>query len=78
MVPWELEALLHELGWVVMDGWGSFSASGNGTPNGFISDDERLSALPESLQQAISTFWVTIAAVPVPEMTNEAGSHGGS
>jgi len=69
LVPWELEALLHELGWVVMDGWGSFAASGNGTPNDMAAiTDEQHQTLPEPVQQAVSTYWVTIAAAPVPDL----------
>lgn len=85
MVPWELEALLHELGWVVLGGWGSFAPAGNGMPNVFqgesgaatSSTEEQVQSLPEPVKQAVSTFWVTIAAAPVPEdVQNPAGSPG--
>lgn len=74
LVPWELEALLHELDWVVQDGWGSFASSGDGTPNAFTGGsatfsmtEDQIQTLPEPIQQAIATFWVTIAAAPVHE-----------
>jgi SAM-dependent methyltransferase len=63
LVPWELEALLDELGWVVLGGWGSFVAAAGGTP--IILPDELMAQLPEPVQQAASTFWATIAALPV-------------
>jgi SAM-dependent methyltransferase len=68
MVPWELEALLHELGWVVQGGWGLAGRSGNGTANDVVPqiDGDVRPQLPERLQQAAATYWVTIAAVPLP------------
>jgi SAM-dependent methyltransferase len=75
LVPWELESLLHELNWAVLDGWGAFMASGNGAPNVLAGtggssaalSEEQIQRLPEPIQQAVSTLWITIAAVPAPK-----------
>jgi ubiquinone/menaquinone biosynthesis C-methylase UbiE len=59
LVPWELEALLNEFGWTILDGWGSFGRNlmGDTNPN----DPNELLRLDRRLQQAASTTWAIIA-----------------
>lgn len=57
--PWELERLLDALGWDVLEGWGCYSAAGNGEANAF--NEPEVLALPRALQQAAATYWVSIA-----------------
>jgi 2-polyprenyl-3-methyl-5-hydroxy-6-metoxy-1,4-benzoquinol methylase len=59
LVPWELEALLKEFGWTILDGWGSFGRNLMGDTNPL--DPTELSSLDRRLQQAASTTWAIIA-----------------
>jgi len=59
LVPWELEALLKEFGWTVVDGWGSFGRNLMGDTNPLNPDE--LQRLDRRLQQAASTTWAIIA-----------------
>ena len=59
VTPWELERLLAELGWTVLEGWGAYRVAGNGEPNAFSEPD--VLALPLRLQQAAATYWVSVA-----------------
>ncbi len=58
MLPWELEALLTELGWEITDGWGAFMEAAGGEP---LATPESAQSLPLRLRQAAATFWITIA-----------------
>jgi 2-polyprenyl-3-methyl-5-hydroxy-6-metoxy-1,4-benzoquinol methylase len=57
MVPWELEALLADGGWRVIEQWGEYGSS--------MTDDNRLQAAasrsPLRLQQAAATTWGFVA-----------------
>lgn len=60
ILPWELDQLLTDLGWRVVDGWGRFD---------FPGDTDALpaaqaAALPPRLQQAAAAFWATVAERP--------------
>jgi SAM-dependent methyltransferase len=58
LLPWELENLLLEYGWRVIDGWGEWGVDLHGTPNDAAVSLRR----PErGLQQATATTWTTIA-----------------
>lgn len=59
LMPWELEALLEELGWRVVDGWGEFGESLSGETNPLSA--EEISRLDRRLQQAAATTWTVIA-----------------
>lgn len=58
MVPWELEALLVDGGWRVIEQWGEYGNSMNTDSNRFAQDARRL---PIALQQAASTTWGFVA-----------------
>jgi SAM-dependent methyltransferase len=58
LLPWELENLLLEYGWRVIDGWGEWGDDLHGTANDAAGSLRR----PErGLQQATATTWTTIA-----------------
>jgi SAM-dependent methyltransferase len=58
LLPWELENLLLEYGWRVIDGWGEWGDDLHGTANDAAVSLRR----PErGLQQATATTWTTIA-----------------
>ena len=57
--PWELEAVLAELGWRVLDGWGDVGRSLDGAANPLGAVD--LAHLPVRLRQAAATTWTLIA-----------------
>jgi len=59
IVPWELEALLTELGWIVVDGWGGYGAILGGETNPF--GGEQMAGLDRRLQQAAATTWGIVA-----------------
>jgi 2-polyprenyl-3-methyl-5-hydroxy-6-metoxy-1,4-benzoquinol methylase len=59
LVPWELEALLTEFGWTVLDGWGSFGRNLMGDTNPL--NPNELARLDRRLQQAASTTWAIIS-----------------
>jgi 2-polyprenyl-3-methyl-5-hydroxy-6-metoxy-1,4-benzoquinol methylase len=58
LLPWELENLLLEYGWRVIDGWGEWGDDLNGTVNDAAASLRRAE---RSLQQATATTWTTIA-----------------
>ncbi|CAA9520437.1 MAG: hypothetical protein AVDCRST_MAG73-140 [uncultured Thermomicrobiales bacterium] len=58
-VPWELERVLEELGWTVVDGWGHYGAALSGEGNRFSA--ESVAGLDKRLQQAAATSWAVVA-----------------
>jgi SAM-dependent methyltransferase len=58
LLPWELEALLVEEGWRIIDGWGEWGDDLYGTRNG-VAPSPPLGN--RSLQQATATTWTAIA-----------------
>ena len=58
LLPWELEDLLHEQGWRIVDGWGDWGEDLYGVAN----DAASLQPTNRRLQQATATAWTTIAA----------------
>jgi len=60
MLPWELEEVLRDLGWTILDGWGRTGPSLTGDNNPL--DAAALSALPRPLQQAAATMWAVVAS----------------
>ena len=58
MVPWELETLLAEGGWRVLEQWGDFSQNLMGAANPF---EAAVRNAPRELQQAAATTWGFIA-----------------
>jgi 2-polyprenyl-3-methyl-5-hydroxy-6-metoxy-1,4-benzoquinol methylase len=58
LLPWELENLLLEYGWRVIDGWGEWGDDLYGTVNDAAASLRRAE---RSLQQATATTWTTIA-----------------
>jgi SAM-dependent methyltransferase len=58
LLPWELENLLLEYGWRVIDGWGEWGDDLYGTVNDAAPSLRRAE---HSLQQATATTWTTIA-----------------
>ena len=58
LLPWELENLLLEYGWRVIDGWGEWGDDLYGTVNDTASSLRRAE---RGLQQATATTWTTIA-----------------
>jgi hypothetical protein len=59
MLPWELEGLLGELGWTVLDGWPQF-----GPPEGQTMPAAQVAQLPRKLQQAAAMYWPLVAQRP--------------
>lgn len=57
ILPWELEHLLREYGWCIVDGWGEWGEDFTGTGN------EMATAVgaERAVQQATATTWTTIA-----------------
>lgn len=60
MVPWEMEAVLQELGWTIHEGWGEFSSNLTGDENPFGAALAGIS--DRRLHQAASTTWTVIAS----------------
>jgi 2-polyprenyl-3-methyl-5-hydroxy-6-metoxy-1,4-benzoquinol methylase len=58
LLPWELENLLREFGWRVIDGWGEWGDDLYGTVNAAAPSLRRAE---RGLQQATATTWTTIA-----------------
>jgi 2-polyprenyl-3-methyl-5-hydroxy-6-metoxy-1,4-benzoquinol methylase len=58
LVPWELERLLQEGGWRIVDGWGEWGDDLYGTTNDLAI---RASGEDRALQQATATTWTAIA-----------------
>lgn len=65
VLPWELEAMLTQLGWSILDQWGDYGQDLSGTGNPLTA--ETASALDRRLQQASATLWTIIAAPPSAE-----------
>ena len=59
VTPWELEALLTELGWTIIDGWGWHGPILGGETNPLSA--AAVAGLDRRLQQAAATTWATIA-----------------
>lgn len=59
IVPWELEALLTDNGWSILDGWGEFGQDLAGNQNPLSGTD--VAGLETRLQQAAATIWTFIA-----------------
>ena len=59
LLPWELEYLLQEHGWRVLDGWGEWGDDLYGLANDAAPSLRHAS---RELQQATATTWTTIAA----------------
>jgi 2-polyprenyl-3-methyl-5-hydroxy-6-metoxy-1,4-benzoquinol methylase len=57
LLPWELEALLVEQGWRIVDGWGDWGEDLYGSAN----DGAVLQTADRRLQQATATAWTTVA-----------------
>jgi 2-polyprenyl-3-methyl-5-hydroxy-6-metoxy-1,4-benzoquinol methylase len=58
LLPWELENLLLEYGWRIIDGWGEWGDDLYGAVNDAVASLRRAE---RSLQQATATTWTTIA-----------------
>jgi SAM-dependent methyltransferase len=58
LLPWELENLMIEYGWRVIDGWAEWGDDLYGTANDAAASLRRAE---RSLQQATATTWTTIA-----------------
>jgi hypothetical protein len=58
MVPWELETLLSENGWRVLEQWGDFGQNLMGAQNELA---EAVRHAPRELHQAAATTWGFIA-----------------
>jgi SAM-dependent methyltransferase len=59
LLPWELDNLLIEQGWRLLDGWAEWGEDLYGVPN---ESAPALRDAPKPLQQATATTWTTIAA----------------
>ena len=58
LLPWELEALLADAGWRVVDGWGEFGAELHGMSNPLAALAPELG---RALRQAAATAWSVVA-----------------
>ncbi|MDQ3696292.1 MAG: methyltransferase domain-containing protein [Chloroflexota bacterium] len=67
ILPWELETLLHNDDWTVLDGWGEFGADMRGNQNPLSAAD--VGSLDLRLQQAAATIWTFIARPGDPAAT---------
>jgi 2-polyprenyl-3-methyl-5-hydroxy-6-metoxy-1,4-benzoquinol methylase len=65
VLPWELEALLTDMGWTIHDGWGDFGSSLSGETSGLTQAE--VAGLDRRLQQAAATTWATIASPDLRE-----------
>jgi SAM-dependent methyltransferase len=59
LLPWEMDNLLIEQGWRLLDGWAEWGEDLYGIPNEFA---HSLRDGPIPLQQATATTWTTVAA----------------
>jgi SAM-dependent methyltransferase len=59
MLPWELEGLLGELGWTVLDGWPQF-----GPPAVQAIPAAEAAKMPRKVQQATAMYWPLVAERP--------------
>lgn len=57
LLPWELERLIAEGGWTLLDGWGEWGADARGRDNAAVSG----AAGDLLVQQATATTWTIIA-----------------
>ncbi|MBA2520511.1 MAG: methyltransferase domain-containing protein [Chloroflexia bacterium] len=67
IMPWELETLLQNDGWTVLDGWGEFGTDMRGNQNALSADD--VGSLDLRLQQAAATIWTVVARPSDPAAT---------
>jgi hypothetical protein len=58
LLPWELEHLLSELGWQILDGWGEWGDDLYSTAN---DAGKQARESNRTLQQATATTWTVIA-----------------
>ena len=58
MNAWELEAMLRDEGWAIVDGWGEWGDDLYDTANAAALAPEQLG---RALQQATATTWMTVA-----------------
>lgn len=58
MVPWELETLLQQGGWTIVDGWGEYGQSLTGDGNSL---ESAVRNGPLKLRQAAATTWGFVA-----------------
>jgi SAM-dependent methyltransferase len=58
LLPWELENLMQEHGWRILDGWGDWGDDLYGVPNDASAESRRAD---RALQQATATTWTTVA-----------------
>lgn len=58
MVPWELETLLEQGGWTIVDQWGEYGQSLTGDGNSL---EAAVRHAPRKLQQAAATTWGFVA-----------------
>jgi 2-polyprenyl-3-methyl-5-hydroxy-6-metoxy-1,4-benzoquinol methylase len=58
MLPWELQALLEDGGWRVLEQWGNYGQNLMGAQNEFA---EAVRDAPMALQQAAATIWGFVA-----------------
>jgi SAM-dependent methyltransferase len=65
ILPWELEAILGQLGWSIQDQWGGYGQDHTGNENPFTA--ETIRDLDLRLQQAAATLWTIIADPPPGE-----------
>ncbi len=59
VTPWELEEVLVESGWSVIDGWGEFGQTVDGVANPLTA--RAMAGLDRRLRQAAATTWAIIA-----------------
>lgn len=62
LLPWELEGLLTQAGWQIVDGWATVTRAGTGLANDLHAYP--IESLPRALQQAAATSWTCICTSP--------------
>ncbi len=62
LLPWELEGLLTQAGWQIVDGWATVTRAGTGLANDLR--DYPFDHLPRALQQAAATSWTCVCTPP--------------
>jgi SAM-dependent methyltransferase len=58
LLPWELESLLQQQGWRILDGWGEWGTDFTGTANETAAAS---AASDRAVQQATATTWTIVA-----------------
>jgi hypothetical protein len=58
IVPWEMETLLEQDGWTVIEQWGSYGVSMTGDGNNL---ESAIRNDPLPLRQAAATIWTMVA-----------------